>query len=176
MAESPIEEKRETQKEPEVKEQRNIIEQLGICKDTEGKHCRYEGSELQSKDFAAIDERSGTTRTSKGKDDDIINVEIKINNEYANLVPELTNEEYESLKESIRQYGLWAPLTVNQHGVLLDGHHRYKVCQELGIEPHRKVKEFNSELDGKMFAIDSNLNRRQLNNFLRKVSTKIKVN
>ena len=56
---------------------------------------------------------------------------------------------------------------VNQHGVLLDGHHRYKVCQELGIEPHRKVKEFNSELDGKIFVIDSNLKRRQLNNFLR---------
>ena len=168
MAESQIEEKRETQKEPEVKQRRNIIKPLGISReDTECKHCRYKESESQCKDFRAIDERRSTTRTTKGKDDDIINVEIKINNEYVNLVPELTNEEYESLKESIKQYGLWFPLTVNQHGVLLAGHHRYKVCQELGIEPHHKVKEFNNDLDEKLFVIDSNLKRRHLNNFLR---------
>jgi hypothetical protein len=42
MAESQIEEKRETQKEPEVKQRRNIIKPLGIGReDTECKHCNY---------------------------------------------------------------------------------------------------------------------------------------
>lgn len=41
------------------------------------------------------------------------------------------------------------------------------LCQELGIKPHHKVKEFKNELDEKLFVIDSNLKRRHLNSFLR---------
>ena len=103
-------------------------------------------------------------------------VEIRINNKYASLVPELTREEYESLKESIKQNGLWVPLIVNQDGVLLDGHHRYKVCQELGIKPHYIVKEFKGEFYEKLFVIDCNIKRRQLNNFQSQISIKVEVN
>jgi hypothetical protein len=93
-------------------------------------------------------------------------IKTKINNEYASLIPELTKEECESLKESIKQIGIWVPLIVNQDGVLLDGHHRYKACKELGIvEPPYIVKEFNNKYDEKLFVIDCNLKRRQLNNF-----------
>jgi hypothetical protein len=108
-----------------------------------------------------------TSKGAGGGDDNItLNMEIKINNEYSSLVPELTKEEYESLKESIKQDGLWTPLNVNQDGVLLDGHHRYKACKELGIvEPDNIVKELNNKYDEKFFVIDSNLKRRQLNNF-----------
>jgi hypothetical protein len=49
----------------------------------------------------------------------------------------------------------------------LDGHHRYKVCQELGIKPHYNVKEFKDEFHEKLFVIDCNIKRRQLNNFQR---------
>lgn len=44
-----------------------------------------------------------TSKGVGGDDDIMLNMEIKINNEYASLVPELTKEEYESLKESIKQ-------------------------------------------------------------------------
>ncbi|MBV9177985.1 MAG: ParB N-terminal domain-containing protein [Nitrososphaeraceae archaeon] len=71
------------------------------------------------------------------------------------------------LKKSIKQDGLWIPLIVNQDGVLLDGHHRYKVCQELGIKPNYNVKEFKNEFYEKLFVIDCNIKRRQLNNFQR---------
>ena len=126
----------------------------------------YKRSESYSGDPAAINEGRGIT-TSKRECDDIINIKIKINSEYANLLPELTIEEYESLKESIKQHGLWVPLIVNQDGMILDGHHRYKICQQLGIEPHYKVREFRNELDEKLFVIDCNLKRRHLNKFLR---------
>jgi ParB-like chromosome segregation protein Spo0J len=59
---------------------------------------------------------------------------IKTNQEYASLVPQLSTEEYESLKQSIKENGLWVPIVVNKDGVILDGHHRYKACQELGIK------------------------------------------
>jgi ParB-like chromosome segregation protein Spo0J len=103
-------------------------------------------------------------------------MEIKINNEYSSLVPGLTKEEYESLKESIKQDGLWVPLIVNQDGVLLDGHHRYKACKELRIKPHYIVKEFKGEFYEELFVIDCNIKRRQLNNFESQISIKVKVN
>ena len=69
-----------------------------------------------------------------------------INQDYANLVPPLSVEEYESLKQSINQNGLWVPIVVNSHGIILDGHHRFKACQELGIEPKAVAKDFPDKL------------------------------
>jgi ParB-like chromosome segregation protein Spo0J len=96
------------------------------------------------------------------------NPRIRINPEYASMVPKQSPEEYESLKRSIKEEnGLYVPIIVNQNGIVLDGHHRYKACQELGIEPETVVKEFNNELDEQLFVIDCNLVRRQLNSFQR---------
>lgn len=92
---------------------------------------------------------------------------VTINQEYANLVPEISDEEYDILKRSIKENGLYVPIIVNQDGMLLDGHHRYKVCQEIGISPSHIIREFKDELDEKLFVIDCNLTRRQLNNFQR---------
>src|SRR5215211_2301795 len=96
------------------------------------------------------------------------NPQVKTNPEYASLVSELSVEEYKSLKQFIKkEKGLYVPLIVNQDGIVLDGHHRYKVCQELGIEPKTSVREFKDKLDEQLFVIDCNLKRRQLNNFQR---------
>jgi ParB-like chromosome segregation protein Spo0J len=94
--------------------------------------------------------------------------QIRINPEHASLVPELSPEEFESLKQSIkRANGLYVPIIVNQDGIILDGHHRYKACQELGIEPKTTVREFSDKLEEQLFVIECNLIRRQLNNFQR---------
>ena len=92
--------------------------------------------------------------------------EIRINPEYASLVPELSPEESESLKQSIKKANrLNVPIIVNQDGIILDGHHRYKACQDLGIEPETIVREFSDKSEEQLFVIDCNLTRRQLNNF-----------
>src|ERR671910_457910 len=96
------------------------------------------------------------------------NPQVKINPEYASLVSELSVEEYKSLKQSIKkENGLYIPIIVNKNGIILDGHHRYKACQELGIEPKILVREFEDKLEEQLFVIDCNLIRRQLNNFQR---------
>ena len=92
---------------------------------------------------------------------------IKVSQEYASLVPQLSAEEYESLRQSIKENGLYVPIMVNQDGIVLDGHHRYRICRELGIEHKTLVKEFKEKLDEQLFVIDCNLKRRQLNNFQR---------
>jgi ParB-like chromosome segregation protein Spo0J len=56
---------------------------------------------------------------------------VVVNDEYAKLVPNLSTDEFESLKQSIKEDGLTYAIIVNQHGVILDGYQRYKACQEL---------------------------------------------
>jgi len=90
---------------------------------------------------------------------------ITVNEEYRKLLPPLSREEYETLKTSIRERGLLFPIIVNRDGVILDGHHRYRACLELGVEPKIEVKIFNSPLHEKIFIIESNLRRRHLNEF-----------
>jgi ParB-like chromosome segregation protein Spo0J len=97
-----------------------------------------------------------------------LKIQIRINPEYASLVPALSPEEFESLKQSIKEAnGLYVPIIVNQDGTILDGHHRFKACQELGIEPRTIVREFSDKLEERLFVIDCNLVRRQLNHFQR---------
>jgi uncharacterized protein YqfB (UPF0267 family) len=70
------------------------------------------------------------------------------------------------LKESISKNGYWEeyPIIVNDNNEILDGHSRWKACQELGIQPTIKVKHFESKEEVR-FVIETNLNRRHLNAF-----------
>jgi ParB-like chromosome segregation protein Spo0J len=49
------------------------------------------------------------------------------------LMPDLTDEEYESLKASVKANGVDVPVEYDENGNVLDGHHRVRICQELGI-------------------------------------------
>lgn len=57
------------------------------------------------------------------------------------------------------------PITINQSGVILDGHTRYKICKELGLKPIFETKEFDNEYDERRYVIIVNLSRRQLSKF-----------
>jgi N6-adenosine-specific RNA methylase IME4 len=86
---------------------------------------------------------------------------------YGSKIDPLTKDEYDLLKKSIAENGLYHPITINQHDDVLDGHHRLKVCQELRIKPEFEVKEFDDELLEEIFVIDTNVARRQLSAFRR---------
>ena len=98
---------------------------------------------------------------------EICDMELKINPEYEALLPKLSEPEFQELKESIRKDGLHYTLAINKAGVILDGHHRFRACRELGVEPKVEVKEFENALLEKKFVIESNLKRRHLNKFQR---------
>jgi N6-adenosine-specific RNA methylase IME4 len=96
--------------------------------------------------------------------------DIKINEEYVSLVPPLSTSEYHSLKEDINKNGVQIPIVTNQHGDILDGHHRYKIwVVDLGRPvkemPKPTVLNFNNKLHEKIFVINVNLKRRHLNDF-----------
>ena len=77
-------------------------------------------------------------------------------------VPPLSNKDYQDLKESIKKDGLFFSITVNEKDEILDGHHRQKACNELGIEPKVVIKKFDNPIQEKRFVIESNLKRRHL--------------
>lgn len=49
------------------------------------------------------------------------------------LVPRLTDEEFAALGEDIRKYGVREPVKV-WNGYIVDGRHRWEICQRLGID------------------------------------------
>jgi len=91
---------------------------------------------------------------------------IKIDPEYSQLVPELSEEEYTRLKESVASVGLYEPIIINQEGTLLDGHHRLKVVKDLGwSRVNVETKHFDSKNDEAIYVIETNVVRRQLNQY-----------
>lgn len=92
-------------------------------------------------------------------------MKLTISPVYESLVPRVSELVYQSLKESIRINHLWIPIIVNRYGVILDGHHRFRACQELGEPIKYSVREFENDLLEKKFVIESNLKRRHLNDF-----------
>jgi len=96
-------------------------------------------------------------------------IQLKIKPEYRDLVPPQTKEEYEELKKSILENGQYAPISYNEELEVLDGHHRYKICQDLGLVPQveSRPRQFPNKLYEKLFVIDMNLQRRQLTPYVR---------
>ena len=79
------------------------------------------------------------------------------------LLPPLPPDEYATLKASISRYGVRVPVVVDQHGKIIDGRHRDRVCQELGKCCPREVRHFDSDAERLQVAIALNSNRRHLN-------------
>jgi len=79
------------------------------------------------------------------------------------LLPQLTEEEFEALKADIAERGVQVPVEYDEDGNILDGHHRVKACQELGIKDWPRIVRVGLSEEEKIEHILSlNLNRRQL--------------
>lgn len=80
-----------------------------------------------------------------------------------NVMPPLSDAEYQALKSSIEKNGVLVPIEVDEDtGELLDGHHRMRICQELGIEAPVTRRKFAGDKERKEHALTLNLMRRHL--------------
>ncbi len=89
--------------------------------------------------------------------------ELKVNAEYEKIVPKMLPDEYESLRESIKTLGQLYPIIANPNREILDGHSRFRICQELGLSPKYESRTFTSVLEEREFIVTVNLMRRHLN-------------
>ena len=55
------------------------------------------------------------------------------------VMPELTPEEYAELRADIAERGVMIPIEYDELGNVLDGYHRLKICEELGIKDFPRV-------------------------------------
>ena len=49
-----------------------------------------------------------------------------VSKKYQDLVPSLSSDEYDQLRQSIHENGLWIPIVTNDKKIILDGHHDSK--------------------------------------------------
>ena len=98
---------------------------------------------------------------------------MKIIKELEKLLPPLEEGEYNALLDSIRENGQEDPIKLGridgEEPCIVDGHNRYRICQKLGIDPtySENVLDFADIFDAKLWMIDRQLERRNLNNFQR---------
>lgn len=84
------------------------------------------------------------------------------------LFSPLSSEKYTSLKEDIRRCGVLIPVEVDQHGQVLDGHHRIRAWGELKGEGvnladyARIIRHFDNDDDREEHAAKVNSNRRDI--------------
>jgi len=78
------------------------------------------------------------------------------------LIPPMSEEDYNNLKEDIKRNGILQPIDVTYNNVILDGHHRVKAARELGIkEVEVRIPEL-LYIDEDEYLISVAMNRRHL--------------
>ena len=82
-----------------------------------------------------------------------------LEHEAAALLPQMPENEFTALVDDIREHGLREPIVMHE-GKILDGRHRWRACEELGIDP--ETKEWDGEGSPEAFVASMNLKRRHL--------------
>lgn len=83
------------------------------------------------------------------------------------LLPPLTVEQRDLLRQSIKENGVLEPVVFDEDGEILDGHHRVEIAEELGIEYPRRVIDDLDRPSKHMYALTVNVARRQLDHTTR---------
>ena len=88
--------------------------------------------------------------------------------ELAELLPPLSEERISALRADLQCNGCYAP-------VIVDGHNRQKLCQELGIPYQMTVFAFEDLQEAKRWILDTQKGRRNLDKWeLGKIALKLK--
>lgn len=82
--------------------------------------------------------------------------------ETKDLLPNLSEEEYNALKEDIKLNGIKYPIIKDQNGNIVDGNNRKEICDKLKIDCPEKIIDYKDEKSASMDAFSLNIKRRQL--------------
>jgi len=95
-------------------------------------------------------------------------VNLKIDKEFKDLIPPLSDDEFKQLEKNIKAEG-WRnnEAIVLWNGILLDGHNRHKICTKNKIRFKTINKKFKTKDDALTWVIDNQLGRRNLSDYSR---------
>ena len=93
---------------------------------------------------------------------------MKIKEEFKNLIPALSVEEFKQLEENCLAEGIRDAI-ITWHGYIIDGHNRYEIATKHKLKYESIEKSFDSEDDVKEWMIHNQFGRRNLSNYQRSV-------
>ena len=86
---------------------------------------------------------------------------IQIDQEFKDLIPALTEEEYKQLEANILSEGVRDSLLV-WNGILIDGHNRYEIATKYGLSYDVQEMEFADRAEAERWIILNQFGRRNL--------------
>jgi len=93
---------------------------------------------------------------------------MEVKEEFKNLIPALSVEEYAQLEANILEEGIREPI-ITWNGYIIDGHNRFSIAQRFDLEYKTTSKYFSSEESVKEWMILNQFGRRNLSNYQRSV-------
>lgn len=93
---------------------------------------------------------------------------LTVDDDFRSLIPPLTDDEYSRLERSIIAEGVRDPI-ITWQGTIVDGHNRYRICQEHGIAFKTAEIVFGSKDAAKIWIIENQFGRRNLNSYQKSV-------
>lgn len=78
------------------------------------------------------------------------------------VLPDLDPDDYNALRADIEAHGIRVPVDVDEHGDILDGHHRSLIAHSLGITCPQRVLPGLTEAEKVAHALAVNVHRRTL--------------
>jgi len=87
--------------------------------------------------------------------------------QFKGLIPPLTPEEREQLEQNILEHRRCHDPIVLWEGIILDGHNRYEICFKHGVEFQIVELELESREAAKVWILENQLSRRNLNDAAR---------
>ena len=95
--------------------------------------------------------------------------------ELAELLPPLSGEQLAALEADLLQNGCYSPIIVAEDMAIVDGHNRQRLCEKHGLPYQMAVFAFESLLEAKQWALDTQRGRRNLDKWeLGKIALKLK--
>ena len=95
--------------------------------------------------------------------------------EMAELLPPLSGEQLAALEADLLKNGCYAPVIVNEDMAIVDGHNRQRLCEKHGLPYQMAVFAFESLLEAKQWALNTQRGRRNLDKWeLGKIALKLK--
>jgi len=92
--------------------------------------------------------------------------DIKINPEFRDLIPKLSQDEMAALEASILEEGCRDSIVL-WNDTIVDGHNRFEICTKHSVKFNTIQKDFQNSDDVKVWMINNQLGRRNLTEFVR---------
>jgi flagellar biosynthesis regulator FlaF len=93
---------------------------------------------------------------------------IQIKEDFKNLIPPLTKDEFKQLEDNCLKEGIREKI-ITWNGFVIDGHNRFEIATRWNLDYQTESKRFDNENDVKEWMINNQFGRRNLSNYQRSV-------